>query len=76
MELKKFVEKNHLNNVHFYSPVTKLECVKMNLNHDIGFVSLKDKEVFNTVLPGKIVDYMACSLPIVASVSGYAKKIN
>ncbi|WP_404329954.1 glycosyltransferase family 4 protein [Mesobacillus maritimus] len=74
-ELVEFVKLNQLTNVHFYSPVTRLECFKINMNHDIGFVSLNEQEVFNTVLPGKIVDYMTCRLPIVASVSGYAKKV-
>lgn len=74
-ELVEFVKRNNLLNVHFYAPVTREECFKLNLDHDVGFVSLNDKEVFDTVLPGKIIDYMTCGLPIVASLSGYAKKV-
>ncbi|KKK38779.1 glycosyl transferase group 1 protein [Mesobacillus campisalis] len=74
-ELVEFVKLHNLLNVHFYAPVTREECFKLNLEHDVGLVSLNDKEVFETVLPGKIIDYMTCGLPIVASVSGYAKKV-
>jgi glycosyltransferase involved in cell wall biosynthesis len=74
-ELVAFVRKNQLTNVRFYSPVTREECLRLNVEHDVGIVSLNDKEVFKSVLPGKIVDYMICRLPIVASVSGYAKEI-
>jgi glycosyltransferase involved in cell wall biosynthesis len=74
-ELADFVRANNLTNVSFYSPVTRSDVFTIKLEHDIGFVSLNDKEVFDTVLPGKIVDYMTCGLPIVASVSGYAKRV-
>ena len=74
-ELVDFVKENDLKNVRFYSPVTRSDVFTIKLEHDIGFVSLNDKKVFDTVLPGKIVDYMTCRLPIVASVSGYAKSV-
>lgn len=74
-ELVDFVKTNNLTNVRFYTPVTRIDCFNINLEHDVGFVSLNNKDVFDTVLPGKIVDYMTCGLPIVASVSGYAKTV-
>jgi glycosyltransferase involved in cell wall biosynthesis len=74
-ELKEFVKEHKLKNVEFYSPVTRKEVFQIKLKHDVGFVSLNDKKVFETVLPGKIVDYMTCQLPIVASVSGYSKEV-
>ncbi len=33
---------------------------------------LNDVEVFSTVLPGKVLDYMTCQTPIVAGVKGIA----
>lgn len=74
-ELKEYITNKKLTNVQFYSPVTRKECFELNMQHQVGFVSLNDKEVFDTVLPGKLVDYMTCGLPIVASVSGYSKDI-
>lgn len=74
-DLINYVKKEKLTNVQFFAPMTRKECFELNKKHHVGFVSLNDKEVFNTVLPGKIVDYLTCGLPIVASVSGYAKEI-
>lgn len=41
----------------------------------IAYVSLVDEKVFQTVLPGKIIDYMCMKKPIVGDVSGYAEKV-
>lgn len=41
----------------------------------IAYVSLVEKDVFNKVLPGKIIDYMCVGKPIVADVAGRAKKM-
>ncbi|SHP74871.1 glycosyltransferase [Mycobacteroides abscessus subsp. abscessus] len=62
-------------NVEIINPMTKRECFKIISDHDIGLVTLKDEEVFKTVLPGKIVDYMTCGVPIVGMIDGYAKDI-
>lgn len=74
-ELIDFVKSHKLTNVQFYDPITRNECFRINKDHHVGFVSLNDKKVFETVLPGKIIDYMTCGLPVVASVSGYAKRV-
>ncbi|WP_144550533.1 glycosyltransferase family 4 protein [Bacillus sp. X1(2014)] len=66
--------KNH-KNVTIINPLTKKECFKIISEHDLGLVTLKDEEVFKTVLPGKIVDYMTCGVPIVGIVDGYAKEL-
>lgn len=62
-------------NVTIIKPLTRKECFKIISEHDLGLVTLKDKEVFKTVLPGKIVDYMTCGVPIVGVIDGYAKEI-
>lgn len=62
-------------NVKFINPMTKKECFNIIAEHDLGLVTLKDKEVFKTVLPGKIIDYMTCGVPIVGVVDGYAKDL-
>ncbi|KON86244.1 glycosyl transferase group 1 protein [Sporosarcina globispora] len=74
-ELKEFIFREKLKNVTLQSPLTRQECLEMISLHHIGIVSLNDKEVFDTVLPGKVVDYMTCKIPIVAAVSGYSKKV-
>jgi glycosyltransferase involved in cell wall biosynthesis len=62
-------------NVTIIKPLTRKECFKIIAEHDLGLVTLKDKEVFKTVLPGKIIDYMTCGVPIVGIIDGYAKEI-
>ncbi|TYS69841.1 glycosyltransferase family 4 protein [Sutcliffiella horikoshii] len=74
-ELNQFVIENKLSNVFFVSPSTRNECLNIIAKYQVGIVTLNDKQVFETVLPGKIIDYMTIGLPIVASVSGYSKKI-
>jgi glycosyltransferase involved in cell wall biosynthesis len=62
-------------NVTIIKPLTRKECFKIIAEHDLSLVTLKDKEVFKTVLPGKIIDYMTCCVPIVGVIDGYAKEI-
>lgn len=62
-------------NVTIMNPLTRKKCFKIIAEHDIGLVTLKDEEVFKTVLPGKMIDYMTCGVPIVGVIDGYAKEI-
>lgn len=62
-------------NVTIIKPLTRRQCFQIISEHDLGLVTLKDKEVFKTVLPGKIIDYMTCGVPIVGVIDGYAKEI-
>jgi glycosyltransferase involved in cell wall biosynthesis len=62
-------------NVTVINPMTKKDVFKIISEHDLGLVTLKDKEVFKTVLPGKVIDYMTCGVPIVGFIDGYAKEI-
>ncbi|WP_339147896.1 MULTISPECIES: glycosyltransferase family 4 protein [unclassified Sutcliffiella] len=74
-KLANFVKNNKLKNVSFIKPITRKECLSIISNYYIGIVTLCDKEVFKTVLPGKVIDYMTCGVPIVASVSGISKQV-
>ncbi|MFD2627843.1 glycosyltransferase family 4 protein [Oceanobacillus kapialis] len=74
-DFSEYVHKNCLNNVTFISPTTREKCLKIISEHQVGVVTLVDKDVFRTVLPGKIIDYMTCGIPIIGSVSGFSKDI-
>ena len=74
-ELQNFIRDRKLNNVVFVNPTTRAECIKLNSEHDVGVLSLNNNDVFDTVLPGKLIDYMISGLPVVAAVSGYSKEI-
>ena len=73
--LEKFVEEQNLNSVTFHNPTTREECLTLNRQHSLGVLALNENEVFETVLPGKLIDYMTCSLPMVASVAGVSEKL-
>lgn len=42
---------------------------------DIAFLSLKNEALFEMTVPAKLQSYMACGIPIVASVAGETKRI-
>ncbi|MCA1065403.1 glycosyltransferase family 4 protein [Rossellomorea sp. AcN35-11] len=69
------IKKHDLSNVTFISPKTRKECLQIISQHHAGIVTLNNKSVFETVLPGKVIDYMTCGVPIVAAVSGYSKEV-
>ncbi|MED1202802.1 glycosyltransferase family 4 protein [Heyndrickxia acidicola] len=74
-DFKNYIVNKGLDNVEFVMPLSRKACFKKLAEHSAGIVTLKNKEVFGTVLPGKVIDYMTCRVPIVASVTGYSKKI-
>lgn len=73
VELQNYVKENNMKNVHFLKVITRKKCLELLKGNHVGVVCLKDEEVFKTVLPGKLIDYIACGLPIVAGASGNAK---
>ncbi|MCM3338763.1 glycosyltransferase family 4 protein [Paenibacillus sp. MER TA 81-3] len=74
-ELRELISKKQLKNVQFIKPKSKTETIKAIDEADIAFLSLTNHEVFNTVLPGKIMDYMCMRKPIIGAISGYAAEI-
>ena len=74
-ELKQYVDDHQLKNISFISPTTRQECLTLNRQHDVGILALTRKEVFDTVLPGKLIDYLTSGLPVIASVSGFSKQL-
>ena len=72
--LKEFVRDHNLDNVQLLDTMTRTECLKVISEHNVAIVSLKDEPVFETVLPGKIIDYMTCGVPVVGNVSGISKE--
>ncbi|MBK3493774.1 glycosyltransferase family 4 protein [Viridibacillus sp. YIM B01967] len=74
-ELLSFIKENNLQNVTIKNPTTRNECLKLNARHDVGVLALNNKDVFDTVLPGKLIDYMSSGLPVVAAVSGYSRQL-
>ncbi|KMT63383.1 glycosyltransferase family 4 protein [Paenilisteria newyorkensis] len=69
------VKEKDLKNVNVSPPDTRANVLHELAQADVAFVSLVPHPVFETVIPGKIVDYMGIGLPIIGMVSGYSKDV-
>lgn len=73
--LVNYKKRHQLNNVTFVPPMSK-ECIVEYYNQcDIGIVPLQKKNVFKTVYPNKIFDFMAAKKPMVLAVDGIAREV-
>ncbi|WP_058308674.1 glycosyltransferase family 4 protein [Gracilibacillus massiliensis] len=71
-EFKEFIDQEHLTYVEMHEPTTRKQSLNLIRNADLSIAFLNDEEVFTTVLPGKVLDYMTCETPIIAGVKGIA----
>ena len=62
-------------NVEFIGPIERRKLIAEYDDADILFLHLNDYTAFEKVLPSKIFEYASTGKPIVAGVSGYAKKL-
>ncbi|PGS49868.1 glycosyltransferase family 4 protein [Bacillus sp. AFS041924] len=74
-ELEKLIKEKKLNNINLQTARSRNDTLSLVAKADIAYVSLVDKDVFKTVLPGKIIDYMCVKKPIIGDVAGYASDI-
>lgn len=74
-EFINYLNEKQLNNVYMHHPTTRKKSLELIKNSSVAIAFLNDEEVFTTVLPGKIIDYMTCKTPIVAGVKGTAADI-
>lgn len=74
-KIKEKVDCYGLNNIRFLGALPRKETLKEIGRHNLAFINLKDEEVFKTVIPGKLLDYMSLAMPVLAGVDGEAKKI-
>lgn len=73
-KLKNAVESSGLSNVELINPVNRDELNEYYKDTDYLFLHLNDYEAFHKVLPSKIFEYAATNKPIIAGVSGFARK--
>ncbi len=73
--IKKIIEKKLTNTITVLPPDTRENVLAMTIDADIAFLSLEDHDVFNSVVPGKLIDYMGCGVPILGVLSGYSQSI-
>lgn len=68
------LDKRCLTNVEIKPPVPRSKLIEAYNNSDYLFLHLNDYEAFERVLPSKIFELSTFNKPILAGVSGFAKK--
>ncbi len=66
---------DRLTNVCFHGEQPRAEIPKIIGASDICLVLLRKDEVFKTVIPSKLLEYMACGRPVILGVDGQARAI-
>lgn len=74
-EFAQYLEQEQLDNVYLNHPTTRKKSLELIGSSHVAIAFLNNDDVFQTVLPGKIIDYMTCKTPIIAGVQGTAAKI-
>ena len=64
-----------LENVHFFPSVTKADMPDLYSEADACLVPLRNVALFQTFLPSKMFEIMACERPIIGSVEGEAAEL-
>lgn len=64
-----------LRNVHFLSPVPKSEMPQALAAADACIAILKPIELYKTVYPNKVFDYMAAGKPVVLAIDGVIRSV-
>ncbi|WP_167630124.1 glycosyltransferase family 4 protein [Listeria valentina] len=75
MEIQQKINEKGFENIIIKPPESRRRVWKRLQKADIAYIGLKEHPVFETVIPGKLIDYMGASLPIIAIASGYSKRI-
>jgi glycosyltransferase involved in cell wall biosynthesis len=74
-KVREKVEKYGLKNITFKGTLPRKETLREIGKYHLAFINLKNEDVFKTVIPGKLLDYMSVGMPILAGVDGQARKI-
>ncbi len=74
-QLKKMTEEYSLNNVIFVDTQPKEKIPDYINAADVCVAVLKKLDIFKTVYPNKIFDYMACGKPIIIGIDGVAREL-
>ena len=61
--------------ISFHNSIDRDELIKLIKRSSVCLVPLKNKKLFNSALPSKMFEYMACAKPVILGVKGEAKKI-
>lgn len=73
--LQEMARKRGLTNVVFTGQQARDAVPAIINTSDVCLVMLKNQEVFKTVIPTKMLEFMSCARPVVLSVGGQAERI-
>jgi len=71
----KLAQDRHLENVRFIGQQPREEIPAYISAADACLVMLKKSELFKTVIPTKLLEYMACERPVIVAVDGQARQL-
>ncbi|MBC1212530.1 glycosyltransferase family 4 protein [Listeria booriae] len=74
-EVHQEIMQRGLFNVELKPPEPRDKVFQRLLKADIAYMGLDRHPVFQTVIPGKVIDYMGAGLPIIGVTSGYSRHI-
>lgn len=74
-ELKKRANREGLANLLFLDPVPKDRIADIINACDVGLAVLKKLDIFKTVYPNKVFDYMACKRPVLLGIDGAIREL-
>lgn len=74
-QLKAKINDERLTNVLILDQVLRDSIPPFINASDVCFVSLRKAELFKTVIPSKMLEFMACGKPLILAVDGQARKI-
>ncbi len=64
-----------LENVRFVGEQPRERVPSYIRSSDVCLVLLKDSEIFKTVIPTKLLEFMACARPVILGVDGQARQV-
>lgn len=73
--IKSLAQSRGLSNLHFLDQQPRERIPVFISASDACLVLLKKTDVFKTVIPTKMLEFMSCSRPVIVGVDGQAKKI-
>src|SRR6202142_2871611 len=64
-----------LNNIQFFAQQPRERIPLYVSAADVCLVMLRKSDLFKTVIPTKLLEYMACERPVIVAVDGHARQI-
>lgn len=74
-QIVKTIKEKDLSNISILRPETRKKTLKRLKQSDIAYLGLSNEDIFKTVIPGKLIDYMGAGLPIVGITHGVSKEL-